>query len=343
MAISYQDSGVNVERGYKAVELMKKHVQSTFNANVLGDIGSFGGFYSIAGEKMSEPVLVAGTDGVGTKLKYAFLANKHDTIGIDAVAMCVNDIVCQGAKPLFFLDYFATGKLSPEVVATVVSGVAEGCRQSGCALIGGETAEMPGFYADGEYDIAGFAVGIVDKKDIINGSDIRPGDALVGIASSGIHSNGYSLVRRLFGDSGNSHDLDRYDDRLKDKVLNVLLTPTKIYVRSILSLIRKVKVKGIAHITGGGFIENIPRIFPADIGCEIWQRSYEVPAIFKLMQEKAGISDEQIYNTFNMGIDMVVCVSKRNVDKALAALRAMGEECCVIGKTIKGSGVKLIK
>ena len=342
MAISYQDSGVDVERGYKAVELMKKHVQSTFNANVLGDIGSFGGFYSIAGEKMAEPVLVAGTDGVGTKLKYAFLANKHDTIGIDAVAMCVNDIVCQGAKPLFFLDYFATGRLSPEVVASVVSGVAEGCRQAGCALIGGETAEMPGFYADGEYDIAGFAVGIADKKDIINGSSIRPGDALVGIASSGIHSNGYSLVRRLFGDSGNSHDLDRYDDRLKDKVLNVLLTPTRIYVRSILSLIQKVKVKGIAHITGGGFIENIPRIFPAGVGCTVRKGSYPVPEIFRIMQERSELTDEQIYNTFNMGIGMVVCVDKKDVAATIAALESTGERAYEIGETTEGKGVTIL-
>ena len=342
MAISYQDSGVDVERGYKAVELMKKHVQSTFNANVLGDIGSFGGFYSIAGERMAEPVLVAGTDGVGTKLKYAFLANKHDTIGIDAVAMCVNDIVCQGAKPLFFLDYFATGKLSPEVVATVVSGVAEGCRQAGCALFGGETAEMPGFYADGEYDIAGFAVGIVDKKKIINGNSIRPGDALVGIASSGIHSNGYSLVRRLFGDSGNSHDLDRYDDRLKDKVLNVLLTPTKIYVRSILSLIEKVSVKGIAHITGGGSIENIPRIFPKGIGCEIHKDSYPLPEIFRIMQEKSELNDEQIYNTFNMGIGMVVCVDKKDVAETIAALESTGECAYEIGETVQGKGVTIL-
>ena len=226
-------------------------------------------------------------------------------------------------------------------MATVVSGVAEGCRQSGAALIGGETAEMPGFYPDGEYDIAGFAVGVVDKKKIINGKKIKVGDMLIGIKSSGIHSNGYSLVRKLFGED--KAQLEKFDSRLGAKPIDVLLTPTRIYVRTILSLIERVKVKGIAHITGGGFIENIPRIFPAGIGCEIWQRSYEVPAIFKLMQEKAGISDEQIYNTFNMGIGMVVCVSKRNVDKALAALRAMGEECCVIGKTIKGSGVKLIK
>lgn len=342
MAISYKDSGVDVERGYKAVELMKKHVKTTFNENVLGDLGSFGGFYSIAGEKMEEPVLVAGTDGVGTKLKYAFLANKHDTIGIDAVAMCVNDIVCQGAKPLFFLDYFATGKLSPETVATVVSGVAEGCRQSGCALIGGETAEMPGFYPDGEYDIAGFAVGIVDKKKIINGSDICEGDELIGIASSGIHSNGYSLVRKLFGDSEESRDLQRYDDRLKDKILNVLLTPTKIYVKSILNLISKVKVKGIAHITGGGFFENIPRIFPEGIGCEIRKDSYPMPAIFTIMKEIAGITDEQIYNTFNMGIGMVICVDPSNVDKAIAELTASGEKAYRIGKTVKGKGVKLL-
>ncbi len=341
MAISYKDSGVDVERGYRAVELMKKHVKTTFDENVLGDIGSFGGFYSIAGEKMKEPVLVAGTDGVGTKLKYAFLSGKHDTIGIDAVAMCVNDIVCQGAKPLFFLDYFATGKLSPETVATVVSGVAEGCRRAGCALIGGETAEMPGFYPDGEYDIAGFAVGIVDKSEVINGKDIRPGDALIGIASSGIHSNGYSLVRRLFGDSANAPDLFRYDDRLKDKLLNVLLTPTKIYVKSILSLIRKVHVKGIAHITGGGFIENIPRIFPEGVGCEIEKGSYPVPAIFSVMQEKAGIGDEQIYNTFNMGIGMVVCVEEKDVSAALSALAEAGEQAWRIGTTVAGKGVSL--
>ena len=342
MAISYKDSGVDVERGYKAVELMKKHVKTTFDGNVLGDIGSFGGFYSIAGEKMKEPVLVAGTDGVGTKLKYAFLADKHDTIGIDAVAMCVNDIVCQGAKPLFFLDYFATGKLSPETVATVVSGIAEGCRQSGCALIGGETAEMPGFYADGEYDIAGFAVGIVDKSEVINGKNIQAGDALIGIASSGIHSNGYSLVRRLFGDTDSSPDLNRYDDRLKDNLLSVLLTPTKIYVKSILNLISKVKVKGIAHITGGGFIENIPRIFPEGIGCEIRKDSYPVPEIFRIMREKSEGTDAQLYNTFNMGIGMVVCVDQKDVSSALAALKSTGEEAYLIGKTVSGKGVSLL-
>ena len=340
MAISYKDSGVDVTRGYKAVELMKKHVKSTYNANVLGDIGSFGGFYSIAGEKMEEPVLVAGTDGVGTKLKYAFLLDKHDTIGIDAVAMCVNDIVCQGAKPLFFLDYYACGRLYPEAEADVIKGIAEGCRQSGCALIGGESAEMPGFYPDGEYDLAGFAVGIVDKKKAISGKDIVAGDVLIGLKSSGIHSNGYSLVRKLFGDE-NREELETYDERLGKTVAEALLTPTKIYVKSILALIEKVAVKGIAHITGGGFIENIPRIFPKGVGCEIDKNSYEVPALFKIMQEKAGITDEQIYNTFNMGIGMVVCVAPENVEAAMESLKTSGEEVVVLGKTVAGEGVTL--
>jgi len=339
MAISYKDSGVDVERGYEAVKLMRGHVQSTYTDGVLGDIGSFGGFFKMP-EGMKNPVLVAGTDGVGTKLKYAFVANKHDTIGIDAVAMCVNDIVCQGAKPLFFLDYFATGSLSPEVVATVVSGVAEGCRQSGAALIGGETAEMPGFYADGEYDIAGFAVGAVERDKVINGSTIKAGDVLIGIKSSGIHSNGYSLVRKLWGED--KAELEKYDERLGCRVIDALLTPTKIYVKSILSLIEKVEVKGIAHITGGGFIENIPRIFPEGIGCEIDIRSYEVPAIFKIMQQKAQLTDRQIYNTFNMGIGMVVCVAKENIQKTIAQLESTGESCAVIGKTVSGSGVTLL-
>ena len=340
MAISYKDSGVDVTRGYKAVDLMKKYVKTTYNDNVLGDIGSFGGFYSISGEKMEEPVLVAGTDGVGTKLKYAFLLEKHDTIGIDAVAMCVNDIVCQGAKPLFFLDYYACGRLSGEAEAQVVKGIAEGCRQAGCALIGGETAEMPGFYPDGEYDLAGFAVGIVDKKKVINGKNIQAGDVLLGIKSSGVHSNGYSLVRKLFGDSDRA-ELEKYDERLGASPAEVLLTPTKIYVRSILTLVAKVPVKGIAHITGGGFIENIPRIFPEGIGCEIDKNSYEVPAVFRVMQERAGISDEQIYNTFNMGIGMVVCVSPENAAAAAASLKESGEEVVVLGMTTEGKGVTL--
>ena len=342
MAISYKDSGVDVTRGYKAVDLMKKYVKSTYNDNVLGDIGSFGGFFSIAGEKMEEPILVAGTDGVGTKLKYAFLLNKHDTIGIDAVAMCVNDIVCQGAKPLFFLDYYACGRLYPEAESEVIKGIAEGCKQSGCALIGGETAEMPGFYPDGEYDLAGFAVGIVDKKKVINGKNIKAGDVLVGIKSSGVHSNGYSLVRKLFGDE-NKAELEKYDERLGATVAEVLLKPTKIYVKSILSLLEKVEVKGIAHITGGGFIENIPRILPEGVSAEIVKNSYEVPAVFKVMQEKAEITDEQIYNTFNMGIGMVVCVSPENVEATLASLTESGEEVCVVGKVVEGDRKVILK
>lgn len=338
MAISYKDSGVDVERGYEAVRLMKEHVKSTYTEGVLGDIGSFGGFFSMP-KGMKEPVLVAGTDGVGTKLKYAIISGKYNTIGIDAVAMCVNDIVCQGAKPLFFLDYFASGKLNPEQVAEVVSGVAEGCRQCGAALIGGETAEMPGFYPDGDFDVAGFAVGAVDKKQIINGSKIKSGDVLIGIKSSGIHSNGYSLVRKLWGED--AEDLNKYDADLGAVPLDVLLTPTKIYVKSILALIEKVKVKGIAHITGGGFIENIPRIFPEGIGCSIDTKSYEVPRIFQLMVKKAKISKQQAYNTFNMGIGMVVCVAKKDVEATIARLESTGEECVILGKTVKGSGVKL--
>lgn len=338
MAISYKDSGVDVERGYEAVKLMKEHVRLTYTEGVLGDLGSFGGFFQMP-KKVKHPVLVAGTDGVGTKLKYAIIANKHDTIGIDAVAMCVNDIICQGARPLFFLDYFATGNLSPEKVATVVSGIAKGCTQSGAALIGGETAEMPGFYRDGDYDIAGFAVGVVDKKKIINGSKIKKGDVLIGIKSSGIHSNGYSLVRKIFGEDIDV--LNKYDDELDAKPINVLLTPTKIYVKSILDLIEKIKVKGIAHITGGGFIENIPRIFPDGIGCEINTQSYDVPNVFKVIQNRAELSQEEMYNTFNMGIGMVVCVGKEDVNATLRQLQLTGEDCVVLGTTVKGNGVIL--
>ncbi len=337
--ISYKDSGVDVERGYEAVRLMKEHVKSTYTDGVLGDIGSFGGFFRMP-KGMKEPVLVAGTDGVGTKLRYAILSGRHETIGIDAVAMCVNDIVCQGAKPLFFLDYFATGSLSPEKVATVVSGIAEGCRQAGAALIGGETAEMPGFYPEGEYDLAGFAVGAVDRKKVINGSKIKSGDVLIGIKSSGIHSNGYSLVRKLWGED--MSELDKYNEELGAKVIDVLLTPTRIYVNSILALLEKgIAVKGIAHITGGGFIENIPRIFPEGIGCTINTKSYEVPAVFRIMQKKAKLTKEQMYNTFNMGIGMVLCVRKRDAEATIAQLESTGESCVILGKTVKGGGVKL--
>lgn len=339
MAISYSDSGVDVTRGYKAVELMKKHVKETYDGNVLGDLGSFGGFYDISGEKMKEPVLVAGCDGVGTKLKYAFVSDKHDAVGIDAVAMCVNDIVCQGARPLFFLDYFATGKLDPEKVATVVKGVADGCKLAGCALIGGETAEMPSFYPDGEYDMAGFAVGIVDKEKVINGKNIKAGDVLIGLESSGVHSNGFSLIRKLFGET--KSEIDVYDERLQKTYGEALLEPTRIYVKSILGLMQKVEVKGIAHITGGGFIENIPRVFPDGIGCEIDLNSYKLSPLYEIIKEKSGLKNEQLYNTFNMGIGMVVVVDKKDADLTIATLNELGEKAHLVGKTINGKGVTL--
>jgi len=341
--ITYADAGVDVERGYKAVELIKKHSKSTFNANVLGDLGNFGGLYSIANENLKEPVLVSGTDGVGTKLKYAFLSDKHDTIGIDCVAMCVNDVVCHGAKPLFFLDYLATGKLKPEQAAEIVGGIAEGCHQSGAALIGGETAEMPGFYSNGEYDLAGFCVGIVDKSKIINGSNIVEGDSLIGIASSGIHSNGFSLIRKLFGE-----DLETLKNTKgehcssNNSLLDEVLIPTKIYVKTVLSLIQKINIKGIAHITGGGFIENIPRIFPKGIGGVVELNSYKLPTVFKYIKEKSRLSDKELYNTFNMGIGMVLCVAKQDEEAVLAELKGLGEPAWVIGKTIKGEGLELI-
>ena len=337
--MDYKEAGVDVTRGYKAVELIKKHTKSTFNENVLGDLGSFGGFYSIAGEKLAEPVLVAGTDGVGTKLKYAFVTDKHDTIGIDCVAMCVNDVVCQGAKPLLFLDYYAVGRLYPEVAEKVVSGVAEGCRQAGCALIGGETAEMPGFYTDGEYDLAGFCVGIADKKKIVNGERIVPGDVLIGLASTGVHSNGYSLVRKLFGEDRAT--LEQYDETLGETFADALLKPTRIYVKTVLALLEKFDLKGIAHITGGGFIENIPRIFPKGIGCEIDVTSFDAPPIYKLIRERSGLENAKLYNTFNMGIGMVLCVDKSIAADVLKAAEALGEKAYIIGKTVKGEGVSL--
>lgn len=335
MAIDYKSAGVDVEAGYKAVKLMKEYVKKTYNDNVLGDLGSFGGFYAL-GDKEDSDCLVAGTDGVGTKLKYAFVLDKHDTIGIDAVAMCVNDIVCQGAKPLLFLDYIAQSKLIPERVADIVKGVSEGCCQSGCALIGGETAEMPGFYAEDEYDIAGFAVGIVKKNKIINGKNIKVGDSLVGIASSGIHSNGYSLVRKLFGEDKES--LTKYNETLGCTPAELVLTPTKIYVKTVLALIEKFEIKGIAHITGGGFIENIPRIIPKGMGIKIDRTSYPLPKIFKALQEIAGIDDRKMCNTFNMGIGMVLAVDPSIKDAVVKELKALGEEAYVIGEVTDKDG-----
>ena len=336
--MDYKEAGVDVEAGYKAVKLMKEYVKKTYDGNVLGDLGSFGGFYSLD-DKEDGDVLVAGTDGVGTKLKYAFCLDKHDTIGIDAVAMCVNDIVCQGAKPLIFLDYIALPKLIPEKVANIVKGVATGCQMSGCALIGGETAEMPGFYTEGEYDIAGFSCGIAKKNKIINGKNIKKGDVLIGLFSSGIHSNGYSLVRKIFPPI--KEELEKFDEDLQDTPANVLLKPTKIYVKTILNHIEKYEIKGIAHITGGGFIENIPRIIPEGLGIKIYKDSYEVPRIFKALQKRAGIEDRKMYNTFNMGIGMVLCVNVEDVDNVRDYLKELGEDSVVLGVVKEGQGVEL--
>ncbi|MCL2675865.1 MAG: phosphoribosylformylglycinamidine cyclo-ligase [Firmicutes bacterium] len=340
MAIDYKDAGVDVERGYRAVELIKKHTKRTFDKNVLLDLGGFGGLYSIADEGLKSPVLVAGTDGVGTKLKYAFLTGRHDTIGIDCVAMCANDVVCQGAKPLFFLDYFATGVLDPETVAEVVKGVADGCAMAGCSLIGGETAEMPSFYPDGEYDLAGFCVGIVDKERIIDGRDIKAGDVLVGLASSGVHSNGFSLVRRLFGEC--KKEIDEFDNELGRTYADEFLTPTRIYVKTVLELIGKFEIKGIAHITGGGFIENIPRILPKGLGVRIDLGSYPLPPVFKLLGERSGARKEKLYNTFNMGIGMVLCVDSAVAESVCNSARELGEKAYVMGEVVEGEGVLLL-
>ena len=332
--ITYKDAGVDVERGYEAVRRMKQHVATTFNENVLGGLGSFGGFYSIENEGLEKPVLVAGTDGVGTKLKLAFLMDKHDTVGIDCVAMCVNDVVCQGAKPLLFLDYVATGYLDPAKVEQIVAGVAEGCRQAGCALIGGETAEMPDFYPAGEYDLAGFTVGIVDREKSISGAAVAEGDVLVGIASSGVHSNGYSLVRRLVLTEG--RDLNAPVEALGGRSWGeTLLTPTKIYVKSALAACKAANVHGIAHITGGGFIENIPRILPDGLTAEIELGTWPVLPVFTELQKLGGLSDRQIYNTFNMGIGMVFAVSAQEADALIASLEASGEQAYRIGCVVK--------
>ncbi|MEG1791317.1 MAG: phosphoribosylformylglycinamidine cyclo-ligase [Clostridia bacterium] len=336
--MDYKDAGVDIEAGYKAVSLMKQYVKSTYNNSVLGDIGSFGGCYALD-DKPDGDVLVAGTDGVGTKLKYAFIMDKHDTIGIDAVAMCVNDIVALGAKPLIFLDYIAISKLVPEKVAEIVKGVADGCRQGVSALIGGETAEMPGFYAKDEYDIAGFAVGIVKKDKIIDGSKIKAGDALIGLASSGIHSNGFSLVRKIFGED--KKVLTSYNEELGGVLGEVLLTPTRIYVKSLMKLVETFEIKGMAHITGGGFIENIPRMFTKGLTAKIDRNSYEVPPVFKLMQKMSGISDRKIYNTFNMGIGMVLAVDKSIASAVISEANALGENACLLGEVVLGDEVIL--
>ena len=340
--MDYKNAGVDIEAGYKSVELMKKHVKETMRPEVLGGLGGFAGAFDLSGIKnMEEPVLLSGTDGCGTKVKLAFVMDKHDTIGIDAVAMCVNDIACSGGEPLFFLDYIACGKNYPEKIATIVSGVAEGCKQSECALVGGETAEHPGLMPEDEYDLAGFAVGVVDKKDIINGENIRPGDVLVAMASSGVHSNGFSLVRKVFEMTKES--LDTYYDELGNTLGEALIAPTKIYVKALKSIKnRGVTVKGCSHITGGGFYENIPRMLPDGVRAVVKKDSYEVPAIFRLMAKKGDIAEEMMYNTFNMGLGMVLAIAPEEVDRAMEAIKAAGEEPYVVGHIEAGEkGVTL--
>lgn len=340
--MDYKNAGVDIEAGYKSVELMKEFVKGTMRPEVLGGIGGFSGAFSAAAFKdMEEPVLLSGTDGVGTKLKLAFTLDKHDTVGIDCVAMCVNDVVCAGGEPLFFLDYIACGKNVPERIATIVSGVADGCRQSGAALIGGETAEMPGFYPEDEYDMAGFAVGVVDKKDLITGEHLKQGDVLIGIASSGVHSNGFSLVRKVFDMTKES--LNTYYDELHQTLGEALIAPTKIYVKAMKSIkAAGVTVKACSHITGGGFYENVPRMLKDGICAVISKASYEVPAIFRLLAAKGDIEEQIMYNTYNMGIGMIVAVAPEDVEKTMEALKSASETPYVIGSIEAGEkGVTL--
>ncbi|MCD7811850.1 MAG: phosphoribosylformylglycinamidine cyclo-ligase [Ruminococcus sp.] len=330
---SYKKAGVDVTAGYKAVELMKKHIAKTMTSGVLSGIGGFGGLFELDMTGISKPVLVSGTDGVGTKLKIAFLMDKHNTVGIDCVAMCVNDIICCGAKPQFFLDYIAVGKNYPEKIADIVSGVAEGCVQSGCALIGGETAEMPGFYPVDEYDLAGFSVGVVDKDKILQPDTQKAGDILIAIKSSGVHSNGFSLVRNVF--TVNEQNLARHFSDLGTTLGECLLTPTKIYVRAIMNLLDKVKVKSISHITGGGFYENIPRSLPKNLAAKIERDAVQVLPIFELIARTGNIPEHDMFNTFNMGVGMIVSVDKNDADKAIAAINETGEEAYVLGELVE--------
>ena len=340
--MDYRKSGVDIEAGYESVELMKQFVKRTLRPEVLGGIGGFSGAFSLAGIKdMEDPVLLAGTDGVGTKLKIAFLLDRHDTIGIDCVAMCVNDVACAGGEPLFFLDYIACGKNIPEKIATIVSGVAEGCVQAGCALVGGETAEHPGLMPEDEYDLAGFSVGACDRKDLITGEELKPGDVLIGLASSGVHSNGFSLVRNIFEMS--KENLTRFYPELGATLGEVLLAPTRIYVKALKSAKDAgVRIHACSHITGGGFYENVPRMLKDGIRAVVKKDSYEVPAIFRLMAEQGEVSEHVMYNTFNMGVGMMVAVDPADVEKTLRAFEAAGETCFVIGECKAGEkGVDL--
>lgn len=340
--MDYKKAGVDIEAGYKSVELMKEYVKRTMREEVLGGLGGFSGAFSLAKIKnMEEPVLLSGTDGCGTKVKLAFILDKHDTIGIDAVAMCVNDIACAGGEPLFFLDYIACGKNYPEKIAAIVSGVAEGCVQSDCALIGGETAEHPGLMPENDYDLAGFAVGVVDKKDLITGETIKAGDTLIGIASTGVHSNGFSLVRKVF--QMDKETLDTYHEELGKTLGEALLAPTRIYVKALRSVKEAgVTIKGCSHITGGGFYENIPRMLPDGVKAVVKKDSYEVPAIFKMLAKEGAIEEHMMYNTFNMGIGMVLAVDPADVDKTIEALAKTGDQAWVIGEIADGEkGVEL--
>ena len=340
--MDYKKAGVDIEAGYRSVELMKEHVKRTMREEVLGGLGGFSGAFSLAKIKeMEEPVLLSGTDGCGTKVKLAFLLDKHDTIGIDAVAMCVNDIACAGGEPLFFLDYIACGKNYPEKIAAIVSGVAEGCVQSDCALIGGETAEHPGLMPEDEYDLAGFAVGVVDKKDLITGASIKAGDALIGIASTGVHSNGFSLVRKVF--PMEREVLDTYHDALGKTLGEALLAPTRIYVKALRSVKEAgVRIKGCSHITGGGFYENIPRMLPDGVKAVVKKDSYKIPEIFRMLAQEGSIEEQMMYNTFNMGIGMVLAVDPADVDATLAALAKTGDQAWLIGEVTDGEkGVEL--
>lgn len=333
MAISYEKAGVNLEAGYEVVSRIKQHVNSTMRKGSMSGIGSFGGMFDLSALGVKEPVLVSGTDGVGTKLKLAFRLDKHDTIGIDAVAMCVNDVLAQGAEPLIFLDYVAIGHNIPEKVEAIVSGVAEGCRQAGCALVGGETAEMPGMYSDGEYDIAGYTTGVVEKSKLIDGSKVTEGDVLVGIASSGVHSNGFSLVRKILADNNLMDD---------EEILRWLLTPTKIYVRQVLDVIHNTDVHAICHITGGGFDENIPRVLHDGQAVEIQEGSWEILPVFRFLEEKGNIPHREMFNIFNMGIGMVVVLPESEAQKAITILQSHGEKASVIGRIVKGDKNVLI-
>lgn len=340
--MDYKKAGVDIEAGYKSVELMKEHVKKTMRPEVLGGLGGFAGAFDLSGIKnMEEPVLLSGTDGCGTKVKLAFVMDKHDTIGIDAVAMCVNDIACSGGEPLFFLDYIACGKNYPEKIASIVSGVAEGCLQSECALVGGETAEHPGLMPEDDYDLAGFAVGVVDKKDIIDGSTIKAGDTLIGIASSGVHSNGFSLVRKVFEMTKES--LDTYYDELGKTLGEALIEPTRIYVKALKNVRNAgVRIKGCSHITGGGFFENVPRMLPENVRAIIKKESYPVPALFDLIQKNGNIEEHMMYNTFNMGLGMVIAVNPKDVETTMKAIEEAGDKCYVVGNIVEGDkGVDL--